>query len=301
MLWQVGVDSRPVKNESLHDGLRDITGCEPFVSNLSPFQMIQDLWRHRELIMRFTRREIEGRYKGTSLGILWSFFSPLLLLGVYTLVFGVVFHAKWPESRTGSLAEFAMTLFCGLIVFNIFQECISSASVLILRNPNYVKKVVFPLEIFSFSLVGSALFHALLSLTVLVGAILLVNHQLSWTLIWVPVIFAPLIMLVLGLSWMVSSLGVFFRDVQQFIVIFLAALIFATPIFYSPASLSLQARHLMLLNPLAVVIEELRKAMLWGETPAWGPLGAWLGAGAVVMLVGYAVFMRTKRVFADFV
>jgi lipopolysaccharide transport system permease protein len=290
-----------MNSDSAHEGLREVSGCEPFASHLSPLKMVGNLWNQRELITRFTWREIVGRYKGTSMGIVWSFISPLFLLLIYTLVFGVVLHSRWPESKTGSLAEFALTLFCGLIVFNVFQECMSAATLLIFRHPSYVKKVVFPLEIFSFSLVGSALFHALLSLCVLVSALFVINHELHWTLVWVPVVLFPLFMLVLGGCWLLSSLGVFFRDLQQFIVILLTASIFATPIFYSASALPPLGQWLMRFNPLAMMVEELRKVMLWGESPAWIRLGGWMLVSGVVMLVGYAVFMRTKRVFADFV
>jgi lipopolysaccharide transport system permease protein len=288
-------------SDEAHDQWKDVSGCEPFARHLSPLRMVLNLWNQRELIKRFTRREIEGRYKGTSLGLLWSFASPLFLLAIYTLVFGTVLHSKWPEAKTGSLPEFALTLFCGLIVFNVFQECMSAAALLIFRHPSYVKKVVFPLEIFSFCLVGSAMFHALLSLIVLVGAIGVINHELPWTLVWLPVVILPLIMLVLGFCWLLSSLGVFFRDLQQFIVIFLTALIFATPIFYSTSSLPPLGQRFMVFNPLAMMVENMRKVMLWGESPAWMPLGVWMLVSGVVMLLGYAIFMRTKRAFSDYV
>ena len=272
-----------------------------FAAYLNPLNMLWTLWRERELVLRFTRREIERRYKGTSLGIVWSLVSPLILLGIYTLVFGVVFKAKWPESGTGGLSEFALTLFCGLIVFNVFNECISSASSLILWNPNYVRKVVFPLEILPVTVLASSLFHAFLSLIVLLAASGAIHHHLPWTVVYVPVVVLPLLCLVVGLSWILASLGVFFRDVQQVVSLVLAALFFVTPIFYSSAGLPDSVRRFIAMNPLAFVIEGLRRVVLWGRTPVWDIWAAWSMVCLAVLVFGYAFFMRTKRVFADLV
>src|SRR3954463_7652271 len=127
---------------------------------LNPIKMARSFWHHRNLILQFTRREIEGRYRASFLGLFWSFINPLVLLLIYTFVFGVVFKARWPNAKTGSLSEFAITLFCGLIAFNIFSECVGRAATLVVGVPNYVKKVVFPLEILPISALGAALFHA---------------------------------------------------------------------------------------------------------------------------------------------
>jgi ABC-type polysaccharide/polyol phosphate export permease len=129
----------------------------------TPIEMVASIWRNRSLIHAFAKREVLGRYRGSALGLLWSFFNPLLMLTVYTFVFSVVFNARW-GGGSSSKVEFALVLFAGLIVFNLFAECIGRAPSLIISNPNYVKKVVFPLEILPFVALLAASYHALLSL-----------------------------------------------------------------------------------------------------------------------------------------
>jgi len=266
-----------------------------------PVQMIRNLWQHRELIGIFTRREIRGRYKGTNLGLMWSIVSPLALLLIYTFAFGVIFHARWPESRTDSLSEFSITLFCGLIVFNLFSECVSAAPGLVLRNPNYVRKVVFPLEILPVSILGSALFHGAMSLVLLVTANGLVNQEFHLSALLVPLVSLPLMLLTLGACWFLAGIGVFFRDIQQVLSLVLAGLFFGTPIFYGISQLPPSLQPLMKLNPLAPSVEAVRQVVLWGQCPEWQALIVWLVVGVLVMLAGHAFFMRARRVFADLV
>ncbi len=263
--------------------------------------MVFDLWNHRELVGIFTRREIQGRYKGTSLGLVWSIANPLALLLIYTFAFGVIFNARWPESRTDRLSEFSITLFCGLIVFNFFSECIAAAPGLILRNPNYVRKVVFPLEILPLSVLGSALFHGAISLALLVAANGLFNKVFHATVLLVPLVALPLMLLTLGVSWFLAGIGVFFRDIQQILALILAGLFFGTPIFYSLSQLPPGLQPLMKLNPLAPIVEAMRQVVLWGRYPEWVDLSVWTVLGALMMSAGYAFFMKTRRMFADLV
>lgn len=266
---------------------------------LNPLYLARNLWRQRDLIRQFTRREVEGRYKGSFLGLFWSFVNPLVMLLIYTFVFGVVFKSKWPNAKTGSLSEFAVTLFCGLIAFNIFGECIGRASALVTSVPNYVKKVVFPLEILPISALGAALFHGAVSLSILLVANLLMNGVLQWTLVLLPLVLLPLICLTLGLTWFLASLGVFVRDIGYTVALVVQVLFFLTPIFYAVESIPEPYRSVIGLNPLAPIVEDFRRVVLWGAQPNWGALTMLLVVCGAVMLLGYAWFMKTKKAFGD--
>jgi lipopolysaccharide transport system permease protein len=267
--------------------------------HLHPVALVKRLWSYRGLIAQFTRREIEGRYKSSFLGFAWSYVQPLVLLIIYTFVFGVVFQARWPGARTGNLSEFGLVLFSGLIVFGIFSECVNRAATLIVSVPNYVKRVVFPLEVLPVSVLGSALFHAAVSLSVLLSASFLLSRQLPWTIVLVPVVILPLVLLSLGLAWFLASLGVFVRDLGHLVGLIVQVLMFATPIFYPLEGIPLRLRPLISVNPLTPIVENMRRVIFRGESPQWLALGAWTAATAVVALLGYAWFMKTKKAFAD--
>jgi lipopolysaccharide transport system permease protein len=274
---------------------------ESVLRYLNPYAMARNLWRHRDLIRQFTRREIEGRYKGSFLGLFWSFVNPLVLLLIYTFIFGVVFKARWPNAQTDSLSEFALTLFCGLIAFTIFSECVSRAPSLIVGVPSYVKKVVFPLEILPLSLLGSAIFHALVSLVILLVANLVVIGAFRWTIVLLPLIALPLLFLSLGFSWFLASLGVFIRDVGYTVALVVQVLFLMTPIFYPIENLPEPLQSIIRLNPLSSIVENFRRVLLWGWMPSWIGLSFWLLATGALMVLGYAWFMKTKKAFADVV
>jgi lipopolysaccharide transport system permease protein len=266
---------------------------------LNPFGLARNLWRHRELIVQFTRREVEGRYRGSFLGIFWSLAQPLFMLTVYTVVFGVVFQSRWPQARSESLAEFALTVFAGLISYNLFSECVGRAAGLIVAVPNYVKKVVFPLETLPVSVLGAALFHMLVSVVVLLAAALALLGSLPWTIVLLPVVVLPLIFLSLGAMWLLASLGVYVRDIGQLAGIALQALFFFTPILYAIDIIPEPLRTVILYNPLAPIAENFRRVLLWGTLPSFPGLGLWLIATGAFMVAGYAWFMQTKKGFAD--
>lgn len=266
---------------------------------LNPVAMARNLWRHRELVAQFARREVEGRYRGSFLGIVWSFITPLVMLLIYTFVFGVIFQARWPQARSESLNEFAVIIFAGLTTFTIFSEVVSRAPGLVVGVPNYVKKVVFPLEILPLSALGAALFHAGVSLLILIGAHLLVGGALHWTVLLLPLVLLPLLALALGLSWLLASLGVFVRDLGNLVGLLVQILFFLSPIFYSAEAVPEPVRSLLALNPLSPVIDNVRGVLLWGEQPDWGGLLISLGLSGVVMLLGYAWFQQTRKAFGD--
>ncbi len=268
----------------------------------NPLKMTRHLWAQRELIGQFTKRETVGRYKGSFLGVLWSFITPLLMLVIYTFVFSVIFKARWGNNVSDSgQAGFALTLLAGLIPFTVFSESVTRAPGLITSNPNYVKKVVFPLEILPVSSLGSALINSFFSLTVLLIASLIFHGFLPWTLIFLPLMYLPLVLLCLGLGWFLASLGVFIRDVAQLIGVVVQVLFFLTPIFYPIEAVPENIQFILYLNPLTFIVSHFRRVILWGQVPDWGDFAVITAAMGVVCILGYIWFMKSKKTFADVV
>lgn len=264
----------------------------------SPTELIVSFWRNRGLILSLARREVIGRYKGSVLGIFWSLVTPIIMLGVYTFVFSVVFKARW-NSGADSQTEFALVLFIGLLVFNLFAECVSRAPTLILANVNYVKKVVFPLEILPWVSLGGALFHFAVSFTVWLLAYLILVGVPHGTILLAPFVIAPFAIFVLGLSWALASLGVYLRDVGQIIGMAIQVLMFMTPIFYPASALPTTFQRIIYLNPLTPAIEMMREVMYWGRVP---DLSLWLVGcllSVAVAFLGFSWFQKTRKGFAD--
>jgi lipopolysaccharide transport system permease protein len=277
-----------------------VTARSPSVATLlNPLAMLRNLWRHRDLIGQFTRREVEGRYRGSFLGLFWSFVNPLMQLLIYTFVFGIVFQSRWPQARTTDLQEFAVVLFCGITTFNLFGECVIRAPGQIVGVPNYVKKVVFPLEILPVTVLGAALFHAMVGLIIVLVANLLISGVIQWTLILLPLVVLPLLFLSLGLTWFLASLGVFIRDINYLIALLVQMLFFASAIFYAVDAIPEPFRTIALFNPLLWEVENVRRVVLWGQLPNWLDLARWLLISSLLMLLGYGWFMKTKKAFAD--
>ena len=262
-------------------------------------QQMQYLFAQRSLINQFTRREISNRYKGSYLGVVWSFITPLMMLTIYTFVFSVIFQAKWGASESTSKVEFALLLFTGLIVFNVFSEVVSRAPGLIISNTNYVKKVVFPLEILPIVTLGSALFQALISYVILLLAMIILTGAFYWTALLFPLILLPIILISLGLAWLFSSLGVFIRDIGQIITIAIPVLMFMSPVFYPRTSIPEEFQFMYSLNPITYVVEDMRGAIIFGQLPHWGSLLIQMGIGVIIAALGYAWFKKTRKGFAD--
>jgi lipopolysaccharide transport system permease protein len=262
--------------------------------------LVKSLWRNRQLIAQMTKREVVGRYQGSAMGLAWSFFNPVFMLVVYTFVFSEIFKSRWSgiggnESKT----QFAVVLFVGMIVLNLFSDVLNRAPGLIIANVNYVKKVVFPIEILPVITMGAALFHALISLCVLLAAFFLFNGYLHWTAIFAPLVLLPLLVITMGLAWMLASLGVFLRDVGQTITIITTVLMFLSPVFYPVTALPEKFRPFMMANPLTFIIEQAREVLIWGHLPNWIGLGAYSAAAVVIAWAGYAWFQKTRKGFAD--
>jgi lipopolysaccharide transport system permease protein len=264
----------------------------------SPYEMAVTPWRTRALIVALVKREVIGRYRGSVLGLLWSFLNPLLMLTVYTFVFSVVFKARW-SGGVGSKTEFALVLFAGLLVFNIFSECVSRAPGLILSNANYVKKVVFPLEILPWVSLGSAIFHAVISFAVWLLFYAVFFGVPHWTVILFPVVLLPVLLMIMGFSWALASLGVYLRDVGQIITLVISITMFLSPIFYPLSALPLEVQPLLKLNPLTIGIEQAREVLVWGHLPGVKSYCGFLVASIFTAWLGFAWFQKTRKGFAD--
>ncbi|MBI6553354.1 ABC transporter permease [Pseudomonas veronii] len=266
--------------------------------SVSPREMVGSLWRNRQLIRTLIQRDVLGRYRGSIMGVLWSFITPILMLAVYTFVFSVVFKARWSSEST-SMSEFGMVLFVGLIVFNIFAECINKGPALILANVNYVKKVVFPLEVLPWVSLGVALFHAVVSVAVWLTAYVILFGVPHLTVLLLPIVVLPLLFLIMGLTWFLASLGVYLRDVTQFVAILTTVTMFLSPIFYPASALPERFQILLLLNPLTSVVEGGRDVLFWGVVPDLQFLAIYFVASLFIAWLGFAWFQKTRKGFAD--
>lgn len=268
------------------------------VFSISPRVMLGSLWQHRALTRALVQREVVGRYRGSIMGLVWSFLNPVLMLLIYTFVFSVVFKARW-SAGSDSKTEFALVLFSGLLVFNFFAECFNRAPALVLQNVNYVKKVVFPLEILPWVSLGAALFHALISTLVWLLAYCLLNGAPHPTVLLLPLVLLPLMLFTLGVSWALASLGVYLRDVAQFIGVLTTILMFLSPIFYSGSTLPEEYQGLLMFNPLTPAVEQAREVLYWGRVPNLAEWGYYLLGSAVMAWLGFAWFQKTRKGFAD--
>lgn len=265
---------------------------------ISPREIVAGLWRNRTLAIMLAKREALGRYRGSVLGIAWSFFHPLLMLAVYTFVFSGIFKARWNVGE-GTTSEYTLVLFAGLLVFTLFSECLNRAPSLILSNVNYVKKVAFPLEILPWVVFGAGLFHFIVSLSVwLVLYIILIGTPPATALL-LPIIVVPLALMIMGLSWFLAALGVYLRDAGQIVSIVTSALIFLSPIFYPLTTLPEDLRPLLYLNPLTPAVEQVREVLIWGNVPDWRGFAIFLAIALIVACAGFAFFQKTRKGFAD--
>ena len=270
------------------------------VQATSPAALAKSLWRNRQLIVQMAKREVVGRYKGSAMGLAWSFFNPVFMLVVYTFVFSEIFKSRWGGiGGDDSKTQFAVVLFVGMIVLGLFSEVLNRAPGLILANVNYVKKVVFPIEILPVVAMGAALFHTLISLGVLLTAFALFNGYVHWTAVFLPLVLFPLVILTTGLAWMLASIGVFLRDVGQTIGIITTVLMFLSPVFYPVTAVPETFRPFIMANPLTFIIEQAREVLIWGHLPNWTGLGSYTLAAAALAWAGYAWFQKTRKGFAD--
>ena len=262
-------------------------------------RIVMHLWQFRDLIRQLTWREVVDRYKGSFIGLGWSFIQPLVMLCVYTFVFSVIFKAKWGVGLDESRTAFALALFIGLITFSLFSEMVNSAPTLVLYNANYVKKVVFPLEVLPLVRFLSGLINALFNLTTLLAGIIIVHHSIHWTALLLPLVWLPIMMFSLGCGYFLASLGVFVRDAGAIVGILTTMIFFLTPIFYPISAVPERFRFILLINPIAIFVEDARRVVLWGMMPDWPWFFCGIVLSAVALILGFVWFMKSKKAFAD--
>jgi homopolymeric O-antigen transport system permease protein len=265
----------------------------------NPVAIVRHLIQHRDLIGQFTRREVIGKYKGSYLGLTWAFIQPLLMLAVYTFVFSVIFEMKWGISPEEGRLGFAMALFVGILTFNILGEPVNAAPTLILGNANYVKKVIFPLEILPLVKLLGTMVHCLFGMVIVIAGLILMNQKLEWTIILLPVAWFPMILFSLGWGYFLASLGVFVRDVGATVGVLVNMLFFLSPIFYPLKAVPEELRVFCRLNPIAIFVQDARRVVLWGQFPDWPWFFAGLALSMVIFVLGFIWFMRSKKAFAD--
>ena len=264
----------------------------------TPAAMLRSFWQHRELLCDLVRRDFIGRYKGSMLGVVWSLFNPLLMLIIYTLVFSVAFKARWGAGEESKVA-FAIVLFSGMIVHSFFAECLNRAPGLITSHPNYVKKVVFPLEILACMALLSAFLHFLVSFGILLLFCVLAGEAIQSGALLIPIVLIPLILMTLGFSWAFASLGVYLRDLSQVMGMVTTIALFLAPVFYPTDALPEAYRTLLVWNPVTLPIVQLRDLLLWGKPIRWGAWAVSLLVGVSVCQIGFWWFQKSRRGFAD--
>lgn len=258
-----------------------------------------NLVRHGSLLWQFTLRNIELRHKGSHLGLVWSFLSPLLMLGLYVVVFGYIFNGRFGIRPNETRTDYALGLFVGLTIFNFIAETIAVAPTVIVSQPNFVKRVVFPLEILPAATVGASLFHLLTTLTLALIGIVVVGPGAALTWLWLPLILLPTLMLALGLAWSLSALAVFWRDIGQVTQFSVTALMFASAVFYSAAKIPPAAWRILKFNPFLHAVDLSRDALLWHQPPGAVRLGCLYLAGALALFLGQTIFRKLRPAFAD--
>ncbi len=261
--------------------------------------MFATLWRHRGLVLELTKREFSGRYRGTSGGIVWSFVQPMFLLLVYTIAFGVILKMRWGFS--GSTSEYALMLFAGLIVFNLFSECLNRSTTLITGNPNFVKKVVFPLELLPVTGMASALMHSLVSVVVWFLGYVIFFGVPHTTAVFFPLVLLGLVPVLLGVGWLFSAFGALIKDIGQLTGMLSHMLLFLTPIFYSVEVAPAMLQRWLMLNPLTFIVEQFRIVLFYGEMPDFEGLAVYFIGATLFAWISLMMFRRLRPVFADMV
>jgi len=264
----------------------------------NPIRMLNGLVEHQHLIRTLIKRDIQERYRGSVLGMSWSLFHPVVMLLIYTFVFSFVFKARW-NTGSSDTSEFALVLFPGMIAHSLLAENLSRAPSLVLSNVNYVKKIVFPLDILPLAAFGTTLFHSLISLLVWSTFYIFVHHSFQLTALYLPLILLPLAFYCIGFAWIFSALGVFIRDIGQVTSILSTVLLFLSPIFYPVSNVPERFQVFMYMNPLTLIVEQIRDVLIWGVEPNWYALALTTGASIMIAGIGFMVFQKTRPGFAD--
>lgn len=266
----------------------------------APISPYLALVHHFALVVRMAQRDVAGRYRGSFAGLLWSFFNPLLMLVIYTFVFGVVFKSRW-NTQTTNPFQYAVVLFAGRNINMLFSECANRATTLIIENTNFVKRVVFPLETLTWSTLGSGLFHLCVSTIVLLAISPFVMGHIPWTVVFFPIVIVSFVPFVAGTIWLLASLGVYLRDLKQAVGIATMAMMFLAPILYPATLIPGRWRFALYFNPLTIIAEASRNVLIWGRLPRWNRLAAYVVVASLFAWFAFAWFERTRKGFADVV
>ncbi|MEN1929603.1 ABC transporter permease [Luteimonas sp. MJ250] len=264
---------------------------------LAPFSA---LGAYRDLTRELVLRDILGRYRGATFGLLWSLLGPLMMLMIYTVAFGEILGSRWQQASGGD-APFGVVLFLGIMVHGFFAECLGRSPRLMVDNANYVKRIVFPLHILPWTVMLSAAFHLVANVLVFAVLATILAGTFSPWIFLVPVVVLPLALLGVAMGWLLSSLGVYLRDLSQAMPVVVTALLFLSSAIVPVDALSEKYQLVFQLNPLTFFIDQVREVALWGRLPDWSGL-AWRGVASVVVLyLCYAWFRVSSRGFADVV
>ncbi len=271
------------------------------INLLNPWHIFRRVWRHRELAWQFAVREIELRHRGSRLGAMWALMNPLSMLLLYWFIFGLIFKSKFGILPNETQFDFVLAMFFGLTMFQVFAETLAWGPIVIASNPNFVKKVVFPLEILPVAKVGDAAYHLGISLLLVLAGSLFSSVGITWSALWLPVLVLPLLLIALGLAWTLSAIGVFVRDIQQLIPLLATALQFASAVMFAPEKMRdiPYAWQIMRLNPLLQILDLGRRVVLWHQAMDWAWLAYIYAFALVTLVLGYACFMLLRRSFAE--
>ncbi|WP_248768498.1 ABC transporter permease [Pseudomonas sp. MWU12-2345] len=254
---------------------------------------------HRQLIYGMVRREIQIKYKDSLVGLGWAFFTPVFMLGVYTFIFSEVFKSRWSNGVPESKSDFAIMLFAGLMVYTFFAECLLKGPQIITSNTSYVKKIVFPLEILPFIAIGVSLFQLAMSCVVLLVVQWVVKGGVPITALLFPVVLMPLMFSTAGILWVLSAAGVYLRDIGQVMTVLTSVLMFLSPIFYPVNALPEKYQTWLRLNPLTNIIEQSRLVLIEGRSIDGVQYSMSLALSLIVFALGYFLFQKARRGFAD--
>ena len=255
------------------------------------------LWRSRDLIAQLVERDTRSRYRGSAMGLFWSAIHPLLMLAVYTVFFTEMMPGRWPG--TGDHVQFAMVLFVGLLLHGFLAESINRAPSLVTGQPNLVKKIVFPLDVLPVVAIGTAAFHMAVGFVIWLVFHVVAIGAPPLTALLFPIVFAPLVLMTLGVCWFLASIGVYLRDVGHIVPVVSAVLLFASPVFYPLEAVKPPFTAIVSASPLTIPIEQARQVLLAGQIPRWDVWAGYTAVAIVVAWLGAAWFRATRKGFAD--
>jgi lipopolysaccharide transport system permease protein len=256
-----------------------------------------NLWRHWRLIWSLARRDLAARYRGSVGDALWAVWNPLLQMATFYFVFGVVMKTRFPGM--GTQGGYASYLIAGMLPWLAVQEALARAPGAMVENRHLVKKTIFPFEIVAVQHVLVALVTQAIGTAIFLLARVVAYGALPWTVVWVPLLLIPQVLLTLGLAWALSAVGVFVRDLIQMMGPLLTVLFYITPICYSETDLPRQLAGWVWLNPVFVLVKAWRDSLLDGRLPDWEALGLLSIAGLAAAALGYRLFSKLRPAFAD--